>query len=63
MFEFSTELPEATRVAVVEYGDRYTLRFTLPNGGTVALSMAPAEFDMLEDFMCEAARSGAEGYL
>lgn len=60
MYEFSAEIPEATRVAVVDYGDRYTIRFTTPAGGTVALTMAPAEFDRLEDFLCQYARGGAE---
>lgn len=49
--EFSTDLPEGTRVAVVDAFDRYTLRFILPNGGIIGLSMAPAEFDSFEEFM------------
>ncbi len=51
MAEFSTDLPEGTKVKVVEFGDRYTLVFLTPRGDTIGLSMAPAEFDGFEDFV------------
>lgn len=61
MAEFTTDLPEGTKVCVVDAFDRYTLRFLTPDGTTVGLSMAPAEFDSFEDFATEGfMRGGSE---
>ena len=56
MFEFSIGIPEATKVALVDYVDRWHLTFTMPDGGTVVLAMDPASFDAFEDFIGDSPR-------